>query len=159
VGARQVGGQVKVAEAEPGGPAQLLDLFDGTPRFAITAPAGVGVGDAGQRVGDGVNVGANCEAEVLEVVAGVDDDGEVAGRKDLRQTVGQLGAADAAGEEDDLVFIGLCGICRRIWLLQRHGQVKLYQVFGSGAIAIALRLSHDMSSVYRICFQIIPEGR
>ena len=48
----------------------------------------------------GVVVGADEQPVALEVVAGVDDDGQV--RADLRlQAVGELGAADAPGQRDD----------------------------------------------------------
>ena len=48
------------------------------PGLVAPAPAGLGVDDAGQRIERGVDVGRDVQAQVLEVVAGVDDDGRAA---------------------------------------------------------------------------------
>ena len=63
------------------------------------APAGLLVDEAGERIERGVDVGRDVQPQVLEVVAGVDDDGEPLAQQ-LRQPERQLGAADAARERD-----------------------------------------------------------
>jgi hypothetical protein len=37
----------------------------------------------------------------LEVVAGIDDDGQLAGRQNLLEPVGELGSADTSGKAND----------------------------------------------------------
>ena len=83
LGAEQVGGEVAVAEAEPGVGAVAGERVDGGEGLAGEAPAGLGVLGAGQGVGDGVEVGADVEAVEPVVVAGVDDDGDVGRVDDL----------------------------------------------------------------------------
>ena len=58
-------------------------------------------GDAGQRVHDRVLVRADRERVALQVVAGVDDDGQVAGREDSLQPIGELRSSDASGQAYD----------------------------------------------------------
>ena len=65
------------------------------------APAGGRVGDPGQGVEDRVEVRADPQPVEIEVVGGVDDDGQVAGRQRRLQPLGQLGAADAARQRGD----------------------------------------------------------
>ncbi len=67
----------------------------------MPAPADFAVGEPGQRVGDGVDVGGDRQAQMLLIIAGVDDDQELFGWPDPRQAKGELGAADAAGKGDD----------------------------------------------------------
>ena len=73
----QVGRQVPVAEAEPGLLAQLGEAVHHRPRLVREAPAPFGVIQAGQRVGDRVVVRPDREAVQHQVVAGVDDDGQI----------------------------------------------------------------------------------
>jgi hypothetical protein len=53
----------------------------------------------GEPVRDQVRVGRDVDAVDLDVVAGVGDDDQVVGL--VQQAAGELGAARAAGEEDD----------------------------------------------------------
>ena len=96
-----VEGEVAVAELEPGRLAEPRELPGGRPRLAFEAPPTLPVGQARQRVQDGVVVRADPEAVEVLVVAGVDDHGQVAGRDDELEPERQLGPADAAGERDD----------------------------------------------------------
>ena len=103
--AQEVGRDVPVAEAEPRLLPIALEHRSGRPGLVAHPPAGGVVGQAGQRVHDGVEVRADEQAVELEVVAGVDDDGEL----DIRpwclcqhgHAVAQLGAAVATGQHDD----------------------------------------------------------
>ncbi len=99
--AEEVKGEVLVAEAEPVLAAEAFHFGEHVPSFAGAAPAGVGVVDGGQAVEDGVDVGADCEAPVLEVIAGVDDDGQSAGGQRCLQAGREFGPADTAGEGHD----------------------------------------------------------
>ena len=100
LGAHEVGGKVAVAEAEPGVLASRGERLDHGPALAREPPAALLVIEAGQRVGDGVVVRPDLEAVPFEVVARVDDDGQV-GPHDGLQPVRQLRAADASGQLDD----------------------------------------------------------
>src|SRR3712207_9565531 len=66
------------------------------------APPGLGVGHARQRVHHGIEVGADAQAPRVEVVGGVDDHGEVAGRQDVLQARRELGPPDPARQGADL---------------------------------------------------------
>ncbi len=82
-GPEQVRGQVAVTQAEPVLTAQPLQLVHGGPALAGDAPSGLAVVQTGQRIGDGVEVGADGEAVQLHVVADVDDRRDVGTRDDL----------------------------------------------------------------------------
>ncbi len=90
---------IAIAEAEPGLAAERLHRFHERPGFVVPAPAKFAIGQPGQRIGDGIDIGRNRQAEMLEIVAGVDDDQQVLGRHDARQAQSELGAADAAGRD------------------------------------------------------------
>ena len=92
---------IAIAETEPGFAAQSFHGFHERPGFVVTAPAEFAIGQPGQRVRHGIDVGRDRQAEMLEIVAGVDDDEQFLGRHDARQTQREFGAADAAGEGDD----------------------------------------------------------
>ena len=100
LGAHEVRGKVAVAEAEPGVLASRGERVDHGPALVREPPAALLVVEAGQRVGDGVVVRPDLESVPLQVVAGVDDDGQV-GAHDSLQPVRQLRAADASGQLDD----------------------------------------------------------
>ena len=98
---KQMEGQVLVAQPEPRLPAQALHLGQHVPGFAGAAPARLGVVDAGQPVEHGVDVRADGEAPVLEVVARVDDDGQRARGQGFLQAGREFGPADTAGQGHD----------------------------------------------------------
>ncbi len=94
------GPEVRVADPEPRFLAVALEHPQGAVRVAGHAPAAHRVDEAGQGVEDAVEVGADVEAEQLEVVASVDDDAQTfGGLEDLLEPVGQLRPARAAGEQ------------------------------------------------------------
>ena len=92
--------QVGVAETEPGLAAQLLQRPHEAPGLARAPPAGLGVGDPGQRVQDRVQIRRDAEPQMLEVVAGVAHHHQAIRRQRPVQAERQLGAADAAGQGD-----------------------------------------------------------
>ena len=73
-----VGREVLVAEPEPFPFAEPLEPVHHGPALAIDTPTSDLVVESGQRVGDRVVIGPDREPMELEVVAGVDHDGEVA---------------------------------------------------------------------------------
>ena len=76
--AQHMGRQIAIADAEPRRSAEPRRLVEKVPGFSGNAPAGLRVGDAGKRIHDGVEVGRDGEAEMLEIVAGVDHYTEIA---------------------------------------------------------------------------------
>ena len=88
--------QVAVAEAEPGLAAQGLEHRHEGPGLVGPAPSGLGVVAARQRIEHGVEVGRDMQAQMLEVVAGVDHDAEPPRPQVAVQAERQLGAAHAA---------------------------------------------------------------
>src|SRR3954470_11708152 len=93
-------GDVEVAEAEPGRLGAVRgELVLDPPRLALPAPAPLAVVNAGQRVHDAVEVGADPQTVQRDVVAGVDDGDDFvvrAGRADPAQ---ETSAADTAGQD------------------------------------------------------------
>jgi hypothetical protein len=105
--------EVLVAELEPVRPAEPGDLFQSVPGLIGDTPAGRRIGDAGERVHYGIEIGRNVQGEMLEVIAGVDDHGQL--RADApRESVSELGAADAPGKRNDHVFSRSTSATRRI---------------------------------------------
>ena len=76
--AQHMGRQIAIANAEPRRSAEPRRLVEKVPSFSGKAQPVSGVGDAGKRVHDGVEVGRDGEAEMLEIVAGVDHYTEIA---------------------------------------------------------------------------------
>ena len=70
-------------------------------------PSRVGVVAIGQRVEHRVDVGRDVQAEVHEIVRGVDDDGELFRRKNGGKAARQLSAADAAGQSEHKAFVAM----------------------------------------------------
>jgi len=63
----------------------------------------LGIGFPGKRVQQRIEIGANPQPKMAEVVARVDDRGNSIGSHDLRQAQHQLCPSDSAGENDNIV--------------------------------------------------------
>src|SRR5947209_8969906 len=88
--------KISVAELEPGFAAQRLERRHEGPGFVTPAPSEFRVVNAGERIKERVDIGRNREAEMLEIVAGIGDDGQLSRGQNAIETEGQLGAADPA---------------------------------------------------------------
>ena len=75
--AQNMRGDIAVAQdgTNPVRPARR-DLIHEIPRLSNKAPSLFGIGDAGERVHNGVEIRRDVKPEVLEIVACVDDDGQ-----------------------------------------------------------------------------------
>ena len=100
-GSIQVGGDVLVTEPEPRFLAQPGELTHDLPGLAGDPPTLVRLGDAGQRVEDRVVIRADGQGVALQVVAGVDDDRQLARRERPLEAVGELRPTDATRQTDD----------------------------------------------------------
>ena len=90
--------------------AEALELLHGRPGLAGHAPAGLGVVQAGQGVGDRVEVRADVQAVQHGVVAGVDHRRECGRGDDADQSREHPGRPDAAAEGDQhAVSLGAAG--------------------------------------------------
>ena len=96
-----VGGQVLVAEVEPGDPAQPAQRFHDPPALAGQAPARLGVDGVGQGVHHRVQVRSDVESVQDGVVAGVDDGRDVPGRGHLDHPPQEPGRPDPSGQGRD----------------------------------------------------------
>ena len=105
-GALHMHGEVAVAEPEPGLAAELLERRHERPGLVAAAPAGLRIVETGQRIGQGVEVGSDMQAEMLEIIAGIGHHRETAGRQHARQAERQLGAADAARQRQHRPIVG-----------------------------------------------------
>src|SRR5581483_10798316 len=100
-GALDMQGEIAVTEPKPVLAAERADAIHERPRLVAPAPAGDGIVDAGENVGQRVDIGRDAEAKMLEIIAGVGDHEQPVGRQDAAQTEHQLGAADPAGQRHD----------------------------------------------------------
>ncbi len=96
-----VGGQVLVAEVEPGDPAEPFERLHDPPRLAGQAPPGLGVDGVGQGVHHRVQVGRDVQPVQDGVVAGVDDGGDLVRRHRLHHAPQQPGRPHASGQGGD----------------------------------------------------------
>jgi hypothetical protein len=97
----QVGGEVAVAEVEPGRPGVATERVHGLPGLAGQSPPAIGVDGAGERVGDGVEVGADVEPVEVEIVTDVGDGHHLLGRMHLQQPGEEPGRPNPTGEHTD----------------------------------------------------------
>ena len=102
-GPEQMGAEIPVPQPEPGqvAGAELGQGVHGGPRLARQPPTGLGVDGPGQGVGDGVQIRADVEAVEDDVVAGIDDGGDLSGIDDVDQPPQHPGGSDAAGQCDE----------------------------------------------------------
>ena len=77
--------EVAVAEPEPGLAAERLQRRHEGPGLVAPAPAALRMVEPGERVDQRVEVGRDREAEMLEIVAGIGDDGERAAARATRR--------------------------------------------------------------------------
>jgi hypothetical protein len=98
----EMSGEVAIAQVEPDRLAEARDLVESLEGLSGQAPALALVDDAAQGVADRVEVGRYVEAPDLGVVAGVDDDGEIARIDEAHEPAEQLGGAGAARERGDV---------------------------------------------------------
>jgi len=109
VGPQDMGGQVPVAEPEPGLLAIALEHLEHGEGFAVDAPVGLLVEDPRQPVENRVGIRADRQAPELEVVPGVGDHRQRARRKDPVQPFGEHRPAGAPCEEGDFQLASVTG--------------------------------------------------
>jgi hypothetical protein len=106
----EVGREVTIAEPEPrrararrerADIAVSLQRVHRAPCLPDETPACLGVDRPGERVRDGVEIGADVEAVQHDVVAGVDDRRDLGGGPHLDEPGQEASGADAAGEHGD----------------------------------------------------------
>ena len=97
-GAEEVGGQVPVAQPEPVLPAQPGEFVHHGPGLARHSPSGLAVVHAGQRVRDGVEIGADRKAVQDHVVTDVDDRRDLLARNHADQAGEHSSGPDAAAQ-------------------------------------------------------------
>src|SRR5450759_2869861 len=95
-----MGSEIAVAETEPSRSAKAPHLIHDGPAFPGNAPPGLWIGDVGERVHDRVEIRRNVQAEMLEIVAGVDQHGQALAQH-MGQSGSQLGTAAAASEREN----------------------------------------------------------
>jgi hypothetical protein len=73
-------GQIAIAELKPALTAQTLERLHERPSLIAPSPASDRIGQSGQGVNHRIQVGRDAEAKMLEVIASVDDEGQLFGR-------------------------------------------------------------------------------
>src|SRR5690606_12949232 len=119
-------GQVAVAQCKPVCAADLLQCLHAVPGFVGSAPASLLVILARQPVQDGIKIGADGQAEMFEVVAGVDRKHQLpwVGQDGIEPT-GQLGTAHASTQSKNTAgWRGMCesGVCHVLSLFMLSGK-------------------------------------
>src|SRR3954469_2594253 len=101
MGALNMQREIAIAEPKPVLAAKRADAVHERPRLVTPAPAGGGIVDARENIGQRVNIGRDAKSQMLEIVAGVGDHEQLVGRQDAAQTERQFRAADPAGQRHD----------------------------------------------------------
>src|SRR3979490_1786069 len=94
--------EIAIAEPKPVLAAERADAVHERPGLVTPAPAGGGIVDSRENIGQRVDVGRDTQSKMLEIVAGVGDHEQFVGRQDAAQTERQFGAAYPTGERHDL---------------------------------------------------------
>src|SRR5262249_54449865 len=96
--------EIAIAEPKPVLPAERANAVHERPRLVAPAPAGDGIVEPRENIGQRVDVRRDTQSEMLEIVAGVGDHKQFFGRQDAAQTERQFGAAYPAGQRHDKPF-------------------------------------------------------
>lgn len=88
-------GEITIAEPEPCFAAQAAERLHKIPGLIRPAPAALDIAETAECIQNSIDVRRDMEAEMLEIVAGVDDHCQIGADKTL-QSQRQLGAAYAA---------------------------------------------------------------
>src|SRR5467141_598623 len=97
-------GEVLVAEPEPIVAAEPFHVLDEIPAFLRASPTPLQIAEVSERVKNGVDVGANPQAQMFEIITDVDDDRRRPGLGNPLQSQGKFRSAHAAAQRDDLFF-------------------------------------------------------
>ncbi len=89
--------EIAIAEPKPVIAAERADAVHERPRLVTPAPAGYGIVETSENIGQRVDVGRDAQSKMLEIVAGVGDHEQLVGRQHAAQTERQFRAADPAG--------------------------------------------------------------
>ena len=100
VGAVQIGGQVAVAQLEPGIAAQPAQGFEAMKRIAPDAPPVLAMGQTRERIDHGVEIGRDVQTVNLRIVADVAYDPEALGPDDMGQPIQESRRAYSARQGD-----------------------------------------------------------
>ncbi len=121
-----MGREVTIAQLEPCLLAVAAQHLQRRLRIPRHTPPGLGIGDAGQCVEHCVGVRHDVQAIHVEVVAGVDDDRKGVGRQRGVEAVGELGAANTAGQRGDHASSSPYSIACAIgtWMLTRRSRLN-----------------------------------
>src|SRR3954451_499889 len=90
--------QIAVAKLEPSLAAEPLQRRHEIPGLAGEAPAALEIVLVGEGVQHRVDVGRDVQAEMNEIVGGVDDDGQPLRRQHCREAATELATPDTAGQ-------------------------------------------------------------
>src|SRR6476646_7970513 len=96
--------EIAIAEPKPVRASEGADAVHERPRLVTPAPAGDGIVDARENIGQRVDIGRDVQSKMLEIVTGVGDHEEFLGRQDEAQTERQFGATDPAGQRHHKSF-------------------------------------------------------
>src|SRR6202165_2843656 len=103
-GALDMQREIAIAEPKPVLAAERADAVHERPRLVTPAPAGDGIVETRENIGQRVDVGRDAQSKMLEIVAGVGDHEQLVGRQHAAQTERQFRAADPAGQRHDKSF-------------------------------------------------------
>src|SRR4051794_32460161 len=90
--------EIAVAEPEPGLAAERFEGRHECPGLAVPPPAEFRIRLPRQRIEQRVEIGRDRQAEMLEIIAGIGDNGQHIRQQDAVQAERELGAPDAAGQ-------------------------------------------------------------
>src|SRR6266851_1094461 len=91
-------GEIAITRVEPCGFAELPHRLQAEKSIALDAPATFAAEQAGENVGDGIDIRGDVKSPPQQVVTGIDHHRDFFWWNDLPQAVDELGAASAARE-------------------------------------------------------------
>src|SRR4029077_16273712 len=96
-----------VASVEPDRFSQLSHGLQAEKGVSLHAPAAFFAEHAREYVGNRIQIGRNVQSPPLEIVPGINDDGEFLGGNHLPKTVYEFGASSSAGKHNNHAAVAL----------------------------------------------------
>lgn len=96
-GALKVQPEISISQSKPSWSAERIERLETIPGLVLAAPSLFWIRQIGERIGHGIDIRGDPQPEMVEIVRGVHDHGQRAGRQQSIQSLRKLGPAYATG--------------------------------------------------------------